>query len=135
MKLNELLRIVVAFIAGAAVVHFATPASEPKLSNLELNSRCSEFKTQAIERYQSEYQLSDESTPTPEEIFYSPSKNTCIAQFESHVIGKLPPYKIFVRNTVFDAITHEQYFIDAFDTDDRWASAEKLESILLELKQ
>lgn len=76
-------------------------------SKLEKKAFCAQYNEAASKQITTYYSDGDVDNIYPKEIFYSPSKNTCIALWSDVTTNEVG---VFTTEVIFDAITNKNYF-------------------------
>lgn len=72
---------------------------------------CAEFKDSAERRIRDYYAPEEVNNHTPNEIFYSAKRDSCVALWEGSFTNE---NGIFTQKAIFDAITNEDLFSNLF---------------------
>lgn len=96
----------VVFLSGIAVGIWYSGDTK-----LERQIACAEFKDEAERRIKDYYAPEEVSNYTPDEIFYSEQRDSCIVVWQG---GFSNENGIFAQKAIFDAITNEDLFSNLF---------------------
>jgi hypothetical protein len=99
------------FIGGAFIAGLFVGMLFGYNSKFDRQIVCSKFKDQAEHRIKDYYASSEVSNYTPNEIFYSYSRNSCVVVWSG---GYTNENGIFIQRAIFDVITNEDIFSNLF---------------------